>query len=130
MKSDSQLKQSALIQPDLILFHCRPSLLLGESAKFLSNSPYIKDLATMVIGYGMAINIVEVSTVNDMIYLPTNQPIPCNTNGQLASYWLSAIWNTIMLYNITTYALLCFTFQRKQTYTEIAAAAAAAAALI
>jgi len=27
----------------------------------LSNSPYIKDLATLIIGYGMAINIVEVT---------------------------------------------------------------------
>lgn len=34
---------------------------MGESAKFLANSPYIRDLATVVIGYGMAINIVEVT---------------------------------------------------------------------
>ena len=34
---------------------------MGESAKFLANSPYIRDLATLVIGYGMAINIVEVT---------------------------------------------------------------------
>jgi len=34
---------------------------MGESMKFLSNSPYIRDLALMVIGYGMAINMVEVS---------------------------------------------------------------------
>jgi AAA family ATP:ADP antiporter len=33
---------------------------MGESTKFLASSPYIKDLAFMVIGYGMAINIVEV----------------------------------------------------------------------
>jgi len=33
----------------------------GESAKFLGSSPYIRDLATIVIGYGMAINIVEVT---------------------------------------------------------------------
>eukprot|EP00599_Poterioochromonas_sp_BG-1_P015722 CAMPEP_0173163758 /NCGR_PEP_ID=MMETSP1105-20130129/20116_1 /TAXON_ID=2985 /ORGANISM="Ochromonas sp., Strain BG-1" /LENGTH=275 /DNA_ID=CAMNT_0014083885 /DNA_START=978 /DNA_END=1808 /DNA_ORIENTATION=- len=33
----------------------------GESAKFLANSRYIRDLATLVIGYGMAINIVEVT---------------------------------------------------------------------
>lgn len=33
----------------------------GESIKFLSNSPYIRDLAVLVIGYGMAINIVEVT---------------------------------------------------------------------
>lgn len=34
---------------------------MGESFKFLSSSPYIRDLATLVIGYGMAINIVEVT---------------------------------------------------------------------
>lgn len=34
---------------------------MGESAKFLASSPYIKNLATLVICYGMAINIVEVT---------------------------------------------------------------------
>ena len=34
---------------------------MGDSTKFLMKSPYIKDLAMMVIGYGMAINIVEVN---------------------------------------------------------------------
>eukprot|EP00568_Trieres_chinensis_P007430 CAMPEP_0183291648 /NCGR_PEP_ID=MMETSP0160_2-20130417/992_1 /TAXON_ID=2839 ORGANISM="Odontella Sinensis, Strain Grunow 1884" /NCGR_SAMPLE_ID=MMETSP0160_2 /ASSEMBLY_ACC=CAM_ASM_000250 /LENGTH=584 /DNA_ID=CAMNT_0025452483 /DNA_START=116 /DNA_END=1870 /DNA_ORIENTATION=+ len=34
---------------------------LRESAKFLMKSPYIRDLATLVISYGMCINIVEVS---------------------------------------------------------------------
>ena len=37
------------------------SMNIGESAKFLAKSPYIRDLATVVIGYGMAINIVEVT---------------------------------------------------------------------
>lgn len=32
-----------------------------ESAKFLAKSKYIRDLATLVISYGMAINIVEVT---------------------------------------------------------------------
>ena len=32
----------------------------GESMKFLAGSPYIRDLAALVVGYGMAINIVEV----------------------------------------------------------------------
>ncbi len=39
----------------------KTSMTMGESAKFLANSPYIRDLATLVIGYGMAINIVEVT---------------------------------------------------------------------
>jgi ATP:ADP antiporter, AAA family len=34
---------------------------LKESAKFLFSSPYIRDLALLVISYGMCINIVEVS---------------------------------------------------------------------
>jgi len=34
---------------------------LKDSAKFLMNSAYIRDLATLVISYGMCINIVEVS---------------------------------------------------------------------
>jgi len=34
---------------------------LRESAKFLVSSPYIRDLAMLVISYGMCINIVEVS---------------------------------------------------------------------
>merc|ERR550537_829760 len=34
---------------------------LKDSAKYLANSKYIRSLATLVIGYGMSINIVEVS---------------------------------------------------------------------
>ena len=34
---------------------------MGESAKYLAGSKYIRDLATLVVGYGMAINIVEVT---------------------------------------------------------------------
>lgn len=32
-----------------------------ESAKYLAASPYIRNLAMLVIAYGMSINIVEVS---------------------------------------------------------------------
>eukprot|EP00520_Triparma_pacifica_P001144 CAMPEP_0118653020 /NCGR_PEP_ID=MMETSP0785-20121206/11619_1 /TAXON_ID=91992 /ORGANISM="Bolidomonas pacifica, Strain CCMP 1866" /LENGTH=561 /DNA_ID=CAMNT_0006545557 /DNA_START=38 /DNA_END=1723 /DNA_ORIENTATION=+ len=34
---------------------------MGESFKFLADSKYIRNLATLVVSYGMAINIVEVS---------------------------------------------------------------------
>ena len=34
---------------------------LRDSAKFLMSSTYIRDLATLVISYGMCINLVEVS---------------------------------------------------------------------
>jgi AAA family ATP:ADP antiporter len=37
------------------------SMSLGESAKYLLSSPYIRYLAMLVIGYGMSINIVEVT---------------------------------------------------------------------
>ena len=38
----------------------KPKMGAGESVKFLAGSPYIRDLAALVVGYGMAINIVEV----------------------------------------------------------------------
>jgi AAA family ATP:ADP antiporter len=34
---------------------------IKESAQFLANSAYIRNLALLVIAYGMSINIVEVS---------------------------------------------------------------------
>jgi AAA family ATP:ADP antiporter len=34
---------------------------MGESAAYLAKSPYIRNMATLVVGYGMAINIVEVT---------------------------------------------------------------------
>jgi len=39
----------------------KTSMGIGESAKFLASSPYIRNLAALVICYGMSINIVEVS---------------------------------------------------------------------
>ena len=39
----------------------KTKMTIGESAKFLSNSPYIRNLALLVICYGMSINIVEVT---------------------------------------------------------------------
>ena len=34
---------------------------MGESARYLASSPYIRNLATLVIAYGMSINLVEVT---------------------------------------------------------------------
>jgi len=34
---------------------------MGESIKYLADSPYILDLGVLVIGYGMAINLIEVT---------------------------------------------------------------------
>lgn len=39
----------------------KTSMGIKESAAYLASSPYIRDLATLVICYGMSINIVEVS---------------------------------------------------------------------
>jgi AAA family ATP:ADP antiporter len=39
----------------------KTKLTLGESANFLSKSTYIRDMALLVVGYGMSINIVEVT---------------------------------------------------------------------
>jgi len=39
----------------------KPKMSMKESAKFLMSSPYIRNLAMLVISYGMCINIVEVS---------------------------------------------------------------------
>ena len=39
----------------------KPKLTMKESAAFLVKSTYIRDLALLVIGYGMSINIVEVT---------------------------------------------------------------------
>jgi ATP:ADP antiporter, AAA family len=39
----------------------KPKMSMAESAKFLLSSRYIRDLAMLVISYGMCINIVEVS---------------------------------------------------------------------
>jgi len=39
----------------------KPKMSMKESAKFLVSSPYIRNLAMLVISYGMCINIVEVS---------------------------------------------------------------------
>jgi AAA family ATP:ADP antiporter len=39
----------------------KPSMSFGESARYLAGSKYIRNLATLVIAYGMSINLVEVT---------------------------------------------------------------------
>lgn len=39
----------------------KPKLSMGESMKFLFNSRYVRDLATLVVAYGVSINLVEVT---------------------------------------------------------------------
>ena len=53
----------------------KPKMGAGESVKFLANSPYIRDLAALVVGYGMAINIVEVRTSVVPSYVSTSSSL-------------------------------------------------------
>jgi AAA family ATP:ADP antiporter len=39
----------------------KPHMSMGESFAFLAKSPYIRDLATLVVAYGISINLVEVT---------------------------------------------------------------------
>lgn len=39
----------------------KPKMGMVESAKFLLTSRYIRDLATLVVAYGISINLVEVT---------------------------------------------------------------------
>jgi AAA family ATP:ADP antiporter len=39
----------------------KSNMSMGESLRYLANSPYILDLGVLVIGYGMAINLIEVT---------------------------------------------------------------------
>ncbi|XP_071710033.1 plastidic ATP/ADP-transporter-like [Rutidosis leptorrhynchoides] len=39
----------------------KPNMTTMESLKFLASSPYIRDLATLVVAYGISINLVEVT---------------------------------------------------------------------
>jgi ATP:ADP antiporter, AAA family len=39
----------------------KPAMSVGESFKFLASSPYIRDLALLVVSYGISINLVEVT---------------------------------------------------------------------
>ena len=39
----------------------KANMSVGESFKFLAASPYIRDLATLVVAYGISINLVEVT---------------------------------------------------------------------
>ncbi|CAI7791438.1 unnamed protein product [Closterium sp. NIES-53] len=41
--------------------HSKPKMSMGESLKFLFSSRYVRDLATLVVAYGISINLVEVT---------------------------------------------------------------------
>lgn len=45
----------------LIPLQDKPKLGMGESLKFLISSRYVRDLATLVVAYGISINLVEVT---------------------------------------------------------------------
>ena len=50
----------------------KSSMSIKESAVTLAKNPYVRDLATLVIGYGFAINVVEVTWKNKLKQLFTN----------------------------------------------------------
>lgn len=57
----SLLPETDLICDFLVLQKEKPKLSMGDSAKFLWNSTYVRDLATLVVAYGISINLVEVT---------------------------------------------------------------------
>lgn len=42
-------------------FQVKPKLIMGESLKVLLSSWYVRDFATLVVDYGISINLVEVT---------------------------------------------------------------------
>lgn len=46
---------------DFVFLQEKPNMTTMESLKFLASSPYIRDLATLVVAYGISINLVEVT---------------------------------------------------------------------
>jgi ATP/ADP translocase len=60
-----------------ITFKDKPKLSLGESMKVLLSSRYVRDLATLVVAYGISINLVEVtwkSKLKAQVCLSTKHP--------------------------------------------------------
>jgi ATP/ADP translocase len=51
----------SLCSSDLNFQKTKPKMGMVESAKFLLTSRYIRDLATLVVAYGISINLVEVT---------------------------------------------------------------------
>lgn len=52
---------SVCIYRTAILLQEKPKLGMKESMKILLSSRYIRDLATLVVAYGISINLVEVT---------------------------------------------------------------------
>lgn len=61
MQKNVVSQQEAAVQKKAPPRKKRPKMSLGESAKFLLSSQYIRNLAVLVVSYGMCINLVEVS---------------------------------------------------------------------
>lgn len=49
------------MQLSIYSFQEKPNMGTMESLKFLVSSRYIRDLATLVVAYGISINLVEVT---------------------------------------------------------------------
>jgi len=61
MQKNIVAKQEASTKTKKVPRKKRQKMTLKESAKFLMSSSYIRNLAILVISYGMCINLVEVS---------------------------------------------------------------------
>ena len=59
----------------------KTKMTVGESVKFLSQSAYIRNLAMLVICYGMSINIVEVTWKAKLKQARSAHATPCRTHG-------------------------------------------------
>jgi AAA family ATP:ADP antiporter len=70
---------------------------MKESAKFLVSSPYIRDLALLVISYGMCINIVEVSWKSKLKVRTVTKRFRYQINSVLGRSKLTSIVSHILL---------------------------------
>lgn len=88
---------------------------MGDSTKFLAKSPYIKDLAMMVIGYGMAINIVEVTWKSK---LKAAFPDPNSYSVFMGNFSsLTGIVTLLMMIGSRTIFKVCTTASRVNKFT-------------
>lgn len=55
------IQQSFLFIMEYLYLQEKPKMGTIESLKFLVSSRYIRDLATLVVAYGISINLVEVT---------------------------------------------------------------------
>ena len=65
----------------------------SESFKFLANSPYIRDLATLVVSYGISINLVEVTWKSKLKAAFPGTWCACFVCSQLSRFHWLVFWS-------------------------------------